>query len=1096
MGTVWRNRTRALAATVAALTLTMAAATSPQAPAADGAVLSLAGPWRLSEGVIATADALASGPTVALPGSLTESGFGDDITMDTPWIGQVVDQSFFSDDRYAPYREPGNVKVPFWLTPLKHFVGARWFSREITIPDQWDGKGVVLFLERCKWETEVWLNGRRVGMRNSLVAPHVYDLGPLPPGRHVLSIQVDNTMKINVGQNAHSVSDHTQTSWLGIIGRMELQAVDPVRIADVQLYPDIVEKSVRARVRLVGADGGDLPEGFRGRLTLRARPADGAEGDAAEPVTQEVASGDVELVYAMGEGARLWDEFSPSLYTMTVTVEGPGGAADTFETDFGLRTFTVRGTRFYLNDRPIFLRGTLECAIFPLTGYPPMDREGWLRILRVCRAHGLNHLRFHSWCPPRAAFEAADRMGFIFQVEGPAWATIGDGQAIDPFIYDEGDRILKEYGNHPSFCMLAYGNEPGGQNQRRWLGDLVNSWKEKDDRRLYTSAAGWPQIPENQFHVPPEPRAHAWGSGLSSRLNARPPETRSDYRDYVARWDVPVVSHEIGQWCVFPDFNEIEKYTGVTRALNFEVFRDFLDANHMLDQAQDFLMASGKLQTLCYKEDIESALRTPGFGGFQLLDLHDFPGQGTALVGVLDPFWDSKPYVTPDEYRRFAGETVPLARMDKRVWTSDETFEADIEMFHFGPAPIENPWLVWRIRAGDLVVAEMTRERSSAIPLGQGIPMGSVSFALSNFDQATALNLEVALEGTPFANDWDFWVYPAQVETAAPDAVLVVRDLDERALEALADGGRVLLVPGAGRVRGDEYGKVPPAFSTIFWNTAWTSRQPPHTMGILCDPDHPMFAHFPTEYHTNWQWWDVIHQSQFMILQDFPAPFRPTVQIIDTWFDSRKLGLVFEAQVGGGRLLVCGADLMTDLDTRPAARQLRHSILAYMAGEDFDPQDVVDVETVQGLFQPPSPMQQAGARVHRVNSFAAGYGGEMAIDGDPSTIWHTAWGDDAPDFPHEIVIAFDEPPLARGLRYLPRQDMRNGWFTEYAVYVSDDPDAWGEPVSAGALATDGHAKEILFDEPVRGRYLRFVPKKSHDGQVFAAVAELEILAVE
>ena len=156
---------------------------------------------------------------------------------------------------------------------------------------------------------------------------------------------------------------------------------------------------------------------------------------------------------------------------------------------------------------------------------------------------------------------------------------------------------------------------------------------------------------------------------MQSRVNAKPPETMTDYRDFVEQHkNAPVVSHEIGQWCVYPNLDEMTKYTGLLKARNFEIFQDQLERNGMLNQAHDFLMASGKLQALLYKEDIESALRTPGFGGFQLLDLHDFPGQGTALVGVLDPFWDSKGYITAEQYRRFAGPIVPLARLERRIF--------------------------------------------------------------------------------------------------------------------------------------------------------------------------------------------------------------------------------------------------------------------------------------------------------------------------------------------------------------------------------------------------------------------------------------------
>ncbi len=251
--------------------------------------------------------------------------------------------------------------------------------------------------------------------------------------------------------------------------------------------------------------------------------------------------------------------------------------------------------------------------------------------------------------------------------------------------------MVKAYGNHPSFTFMAYGNEPGGKNQNRFLGDFVSYWKKKDPRRLYTSGAGWPLLPENDYYSTPAPRIQQWGQGVQSRVNAKPPETMTDYREFVEQHkNAPVISHEIGQWCVYPNLDEMTKYKGLLKARNFEIFQDQLERNGMLNQARDFLMASGKLQALLYKEDIESALRTPGFGGFQLLDLHDFPGQGTALVGVLDPFWGSKGYITAEQYRRFAGPMVPLARLERRIFEAGDVVKARIELAQFGPADLED----------------------------------------------------------------------------------------------------------------------------------------------------------------------------------------------------------------------------------------------------------------------------------------------------------------------------------------------------------------------------------------------------------------------
>ncbi|MHC4205930.1 MAG: sugar-binding domain-containing protein, partial [Planctomycetota bacterium] len=570
--------------------------------------------------------------SIKLPGSTAENGYGNDPSIDTKWTGQIVDKSWFTDDKYEKYRQPSSVKVPYWLTPVKHYVGPAWYQKQIDVPENWSGKRITLLLERCHWETKVWVDGTAAGMQDSLCTPQFHDLSDLlTPGKHTLTVRVDNSIKYNVGVNAHSVSDHTQSNWNGITGRIELQATDKVWIEDIQVYPDIRNKSAKLLVTI----GNAANKQVSGILTISAESWNTWQSHVPAKAKLKINASEseffIEADYAMGNDVLLWDEFSPAMYRLTVSLTA-SVEDKTFNNEkvvnFGMREFGTKGTQFTINDRLTFLRGTLECCIFPLTGYPPTDVKEWMRILQVAKAHGLNHMRFHSWCPPEAAFEAADRLGVILHAECPAWTAIGDGKPIDKYIYAEGDRILKAYGNHPSFCMLAYGNEPGGRNQKRFLGDLVNYWKAKDPRRLYTSAAGWPIIPENQYHSTPAPRGHQWGAGLSSRFNAKEAETAMDYSDFIQKHDVPVVSHEIGQWCVYPNFKEIPKYKGVLRALNFDIFRDSLAANHMLDQSEDFLLASGKLQALLYKEEIESALRTPGFGGFQLLDIHDFPGQG------------------------------------------------------------------------------------------------------------------------------------------------------------------------------------------------------------------------------------------------------------------------------------------------------------------------------------------------------------------------------------------------------------------------------------------------------------------------------------
>jgi hypothetical protein len=505
--------------------------------------------------------------------------------------------------------------------------------------------------------------------------------------------------------------------------------------------------------------------------------------------------------------------------------------------------------------------------------------------------------------------------------------------------------------------------------------------------------------------------------------------------------------------------------------------------NHMLDQADDFLMASGKLQVLCYKEDIESALRTPGFGGFQLLDLHDFPGQGTALVGVLDPFWDPKPYVSADQYRRFCGQTVPLARMGKRIWTDDETFTADLEIAHFGPKPIEDATVSWKITQGDDIYASGNLT-DRTIGIGNGKKLAPITASLQDVKAPAMLNLEVAIDGTEFANDWDVWVYPKTRSDEGTD-IAIVNTFDEHAVAMLESGKTVMLMPAPGMVKGN----IPPGFSSIFWNTLWTNGQQPHTLGILCDPAHPALADFPTQYHSNWQWWDIITKSQAMVMDDLPPTLRPIVQVIDDWFSNRRLGIVFEARVNGSKLLICSVDLQTDIEKRPVAQQFLYSLKKYMDSKAFDPKHQITPAQVNGLFRSGIPMTVVAA-----DSQAPGYPASNAVDENPQTFWHTPWADEPVPYPHELVIDLKASRTVRGISYRTRQDgLLTGCVKDYQVYLSDDQKNWSRAVAKGNFAKDNQRQTVLFDKTQEGRYLRFVAASGFQDSAYAAVAELEVI---
>jgi len=497
--------------------------------------------------------------------------------------------------------------------------------------------------------------------------------------------------------------------------------------------------------------------------------------------------------------------------------------------------------------------------------------------------------------------------------------------------------------------MMAYGNEPGGHNQVAFLTNFVNFWKNRDSRRIYTSGAGWPNLPVNDYLSDPNPRIQHWGEGLGSIINAKAPSTDYDWSDYINKFTQPMVSHEIGQWCAYPDFKEIPKYDGVLRARNFEIFQETLKDHGMTQLADSFLLASGKLQALCYKADIEAALRTKDFGGFQLLDLHDFPGQGTALVGVLNAFWGEKGYISPAEYKRFCNSTVPLARLKKRIFTNNETFDAAVEIAHYGDKPIAACTPEWKISDKSGKIIQSGKFAQTTIPLGNAFKLGDVTFPLASITNPEKLTLEVSVDS--LSNSWNFWVYPAKKEAiSGEEKIRVVQKLDAQTIQFLKDGGSVLLNLKKGTLSKEMGGDIKIGFSSIFWNTAWTRGQAPHTLGILCNPNHPALANFPTEYHSNWQWWDAMSHSGAINISGFPAEIKPIVRVIDDWFTNRPLALVFEAKVGKGKILISGIDLTSDLEKRPEAQQLLFSLKKYMAGEKFNPGTDLAVEKIAKLY--------------------------------------------------------------------------------------------------------------------------------------------------
>ena len=971
-------------------------------PSSAQTVIDLSGSWEfeIDRNDIGKSENWHSRPladNITLPASMPQRLKGDDITVNTKWVGSLYDSSYFHNPYLEKYRQPGNMKLTFFLTPDKHFVGTAWYRKHVNMQKlDTEGKRYILFFERPHIQSTVFVNGQEAGTDRSLCVPHQFDVTKfLRKGENTIAVRIDNRPEtVGVGQDSHSITDQTQGDWNGIVGKMELREMPALHVEDIQVFPDIDKKVAHLKVILHGTVN------RRAKLFLLAKSFNGKFiHTALKTITLEKGDGRkiIEADIQLGEDMQLWDEFHPNLYRLYATIVSDGDKnakpllnqktdflSDkfidlmklnyAFETVFGMRKFKIRGRMFYVNGQETQLRGTVENCDFPITGYAPMDVEAWTDVFKACKRYGLNHMRFHSYCPPEAAFLAADLTGFYLQPEGPSWPNhgvkLGYGQDIDHFLMVETQRLSTVYGNHPSFCMLACGNEPAGR-WVEWVSKFVDYWKTADPRRVYTGASvggGWAWQPKSQYHVKAGARGLDWTRTRPAAMDDYTAKiTHYAAKDMETDIHEPYVSHETGQWCVFPNFNEISKYTGVNKAKNFEVFRDILNDHHMADMAEKFFMASGKLQALCYKYEIERTMRTPDYAGFQLLAINDYSGQGTALVGVTDVFFDEKPYIEPDEWRQFCAPTVLLARIPKFTYTNSETFNAEILLNHFGEQNLKDAEItysltlltderfdartnnLYKANQADVMAKGTVTKRTFTI--GGVQQAGNISIPLSNMPAPSHLRLTVSVNGTDIENFWDFWVYPQKVRSNE-SGIYIASELDAKAVETLRNGGKVLICAGKNVKYGND---IVQQFLPVFWNTSWFKMRPPHTTGLYIDNTHPILSKFPTDYFSDIQWWELVNRTPVMQFDEFPDDFQPLVQSIDTWFLSRKIGMLFEANVLNGKLVMTTMDITSELDNRIVARQMRESIISYMQSDLFNPNHTIDPQIITNLFTKTAP---------------------------------------------------------------------------------------------------------------------------------------------
>ena len=908
--------------------MTGTAVAAPDAASDGTTTLSLAGGWHFAADPqdAGIRDQWAAGtPTqiINLPGTTDEAGIGD-LQSDTgKTLGVLV---------------------------RKHnYLGPAWYIREVDLPAKFADRQWLLTLERVMWQSRVFVDGREIGQpQDSLCTPHFHRLGQLTPGKHHLAIRVDNRMIHPIGNKCHSYGEQTQSRWNGIVGKIELTALVATAIDSLRIFTPALDRA-EIEVTLTGPLAG---------IQIRASLIDRASGlpIGSREIAATAATTQISIVPQTPVMA--WSEFSPKTYYAKVELLRDGQPCVARETTFGFRTIGHVGNKLLINGQPAFMRGNVDNIHFPRTGYPSTRKADWIAIFKKYQEHHLNHVRFHSWCPPEAAFAAADELGIYIHAEGPIWIdwwmtrpnsrlemdTEGypqglgkNDRSIDAFARAEFRRILDAYGNHPSFCFFTFGNELGTSDfsvTGQWIGEL----KQYDPRHLYAASTARTITPNCDYsathNIP----------GIGHCRQHYEFGTAWDYEKQYAAAPVPIIAHEVGQWPVYPDWAVCEKFTGTLRNTRLEKMRDESKANGVYDDQPDLTRASGALNQRLYKDEIESFLRTPDCRGFQLLSMQDFQGQGEAYVGWLDCFWDSKGTTDPRAFRGYCAPVVALAKLPQYVFTDGDTLACDLLVRNDGPCDLKNARLTAKlVNHSGAVLAKSGF--TATVAKGQVVIIGKAQFPLVA-QSASRLNLVLELEGKDESNSYPLWVYPKSLSEIRASNLLVAHEFGRETEAALAAGKSVLMI--ANRL-GDDRTMSCADWMPVYWSTVFFPGEGPETLGLVVRNAHPALADFPTEGFNDWQWNRLcIGARGFDLTGLVPEGFKPIAQPVTDFHLNRKLGSLFECKAGNGKLLVCGYDLDAQY---PETKQLRFSLMRYAESAAFQPTQQLSTDTLRTLLR-------------------------------------------------------------------------------------------------------------------------------------------------
>lgn len=831
------------------------------------------------------------------------------------------------------------------------FSGEATYSKKITIPESWQNKNIQLLMERTK-PSQLRVDGREIGTNSRISSPQRYALNEiLTPGTHRIEIIVNNADSLPpiVSRSSHAASESTQTNWNGILGEFMLIAKDKFHIKNVKIS-DNIQRS-----------------GFEALVVFSEK--------APSPFTLLISVNGKELKYEIPEERQNylcfiplsdvkseWSAYHPDLIDLQFyLVDDSNIITDSYQLITGLRELKADGNLFTLNGKPIFLRGTVNAAIFPQTGYAPTNEDRWLEYFYTIKDYGLNHVRFHSWTPPEAAFSAADKTGVYIQTELPLWGEFDKEMPFtERFMRDELVGIMEEYSHHPSFLMFSLGNELWGD--MNLMQEFIDEAREINPRILATHGSnvylGMNGALEGDDFLLAAKTSEDIGNSIRGSVsfadsstggyfNSTIPNSESNYNAATEKISQPIIAHEVGQYQSYPDFDDINFYTGTLKPDNYIEFQKRAEEAGTLRKNKEFSKASGEWAAILYKAEMEKLQRSDGISGYQLFGLQDYPGQGTSFVGILNPNMQSKGFITPEEWKESCNDLLIIAEFPKFTFSSGE--KIDIPLFSINytenPDTLNNINWTTDFQSGDIIFSS-----------GQGkIDAGEISLQMPEVKYPQKMQLLLSGNNNEVENRYNFWVYPR--ETNPVKDVTVTDNLDD-ALKLLNKGGNVIFCPTA-TLTADA--TINPLFITDFWNYRMYRTicdemgftPSPGTLGLYVDNTHPALSKFPTERHTDWQWFSIVSNSYPLIIDRLPKEFDPIVEAIDNVERNFRTALLLECNVGKGKLMIFPANI-EKIISFPEGKWFLQSLMEYMASKNCKPKITLTPDQIVNLVTKPS----------------------------------------------------------------------------------------------------------------------------------------------